>query len=790
MMTNNLQEPQEEGIKIQELLKRCLRKWPWFVLSVVCCLALAIVYIKTTPPVYVRTASVLIKEEDRSSANILAEFNFLQSSTQVNNELISIQALPQIEGVVRRLNLHMDYRIEGRYHNIALYGSNLPVKATVVTPEENLYASFTLRVLEGNKVELNNFILGLPDFEEIEQPIAGSLNQKIATPVGEVTIEATPYYFGAIDDVIYISKNDVQSTTRAYASRIGAALHEKECTVIDLSFSDVSPQRAEDVLNTLIEVYNENWVNDRNIVAKATSEFITKRLTVVERELGNVESDISDFKSKTLLPDLERATDLYMSKSDKTGAELIQLYNRKSVTRYLQEYVAGELNKTQLLPANSGIESSSIEKQIGEYNEMVLNRNTLVAGSSEKNPLVKDIDIALEALHKAIIVSVNNHLISLDTQIAALEKVEAKTNSKLSKSPTQAKYLLSVERQQKVKEQLYLFLLQKREENELTQAFTSYNTRIIQPAMGSKLPAAPAKSKILMVAFILGLIIPAGVIFIHSTLDTKIHSRLDLESLSVPFLGEIPLWISPKNRKRFRFFRKKKNNDDYEIYVRDKKRNSINEAFRVLRTNIEFMIGKSEKAQIILMTSFIPNSGKTFISANLGSSLAIKGKRVLVIDGDLRKASLSKYVDSPELGISNFLTGSVDDVKKIIVPMKDIKSYDVIPVGTIPPNPSELLGSERFAELMDKLSSMYDYIFIDCPPIDIVADTQIMEQYADRTFFLVRIENLDKDFIPILENIYHQKRFKNLSVILNGTNKSQARYGYGYSYSYGSTDKH
>ncbi len=673
MMTNNHQEPQEEGIKIQELLMRCLRKWPWFVLSVICCLALAVAYIKTTPPVYVRTASVLIKEEDRSSANILADFNFLQNSTQVNNELISIQALPQMEGVVRRLNLHMNYRMEGRFHDIALYGSNLPVKATVITPEEELYASFSLRVLEGNKVELNKFFLGLPDFEEIEEPIIGSLNQKIATPIGDVTIEASPYYTGAFENIIYISKSDIQSTTRAYAAKLGASLHEKECTVIDLSFSDVSPQRAEDVLNTLIEVYNENWVKDRNVVARATSEFITNRLTVVEKELGNVESDISDFKSKTLLPDLARATDMYMSKSDKTSAELMQLYNRKSVTRYLQEYVAGNLNKTQLLPANSGIESSGIEKQIGEYNEMVLRRNTLVAGSSEENPLVLDIDVALEALHKAINVSVNNHLISLNTQIEALEKVEAKTNSKLSKSPTQAKYLLSVERQQKVKEQLYLFLLQKREENELTQAFTSYNTRIIQPAMGSKMPAAPAKSKILMVAFVLGLIIPAGIIFIHSNLDTKIHTRLDLECLSVPFLGEIPLWIDPKNRKRFFLFgKRKKNKEDTDIVVRDRKRNSINEAFRVLRTNIEFMLGKSESAQVILMTSFIPNSGKTFVSANLGSSLAIKGKRVLVIDGDLRKASLSKYVDSPETGIANYLTGAADDIKKLVVPMKDI----------------------------------------------------------------------------------------------------------------------
>ncbi len=773
-----MQENIEEGIKIQELLQICLSKWKWFVLSVICTCAIAYFYIKTTPPVYTRTASVLIKEDGQSSSNVLSEYGIFQNNANVNNEIITFQALPQMEGVVRRLNLNTNYVMEGRFHDVVLYGTTLPVKAVIETPVEDMFAAFTLRLLGNNRVELSDFVLDKDAFEV--SPLTVALGEKVKTPVGEVLIEPTAYFTDTIDACIMVSKSSIAATTRAYAGGLGAALHEKECTVVDLSFSDVSPQRAEDVLNTLIEVYNENWVKNRNLVAQSTSDFITKRLAVVEKELGNVDEDISEFKSKTLMPDIKRASELFMTKSEATGRELQELYNRLAITRYLQEYMQGNNSKTQLLPANSGIESSGIESQIAEYNRMVLQRNNYVAGSSEENPLVLDLDKSIAAMHRAILASVNNYIVTLNTQIASLEKIERKTNSQLAASPTQAKQLLSVERQQKVKEQLYLFLLQKREENELTQTFAAYNTQVIQPAVGSPQPSSPAKSKIMLVAFVLGLIIPAGIISLLENMNTKIRTRQDLKMLTMPILGEIPL--NTVTKRRFGIFKKKVATTHGEVVVRDRRRNVINEAFRVLRTNLEFMMGKNSGKQVILVTSFIPGSGKTFLTANLAASLAIRGKRVVSIDADLRKGTMSKYVNSPRLGLSDYLTGAVEDSSKIIYSVKGVDEYDMIPIGTMPPNPTELLESERLESLIGELRKTYDYIFVDCPPIECVADAQVIEQYADRTLFVVRSGLLEKEMLPSLETLYIEKKYKNLCVVLNGVSSYGSKYGYGYTH--------
>ncbi len=786
MNSNNIQEKLEEGIKIKELLYLCIANWKWFALSVVCCLAIAVLYIKTTPPTYVRTASVLIKDEDNSQLNFMQNYLPFKNNENVNNEIISIQAIPQMMGVVERLGLNTNYILEGRFHDHVLYGNNLPIKATIVTPKENAYASFTLHFLEDGKMELSEFVLGIDEFEK--QTVMASLSETVKTPIGDVTIEPTKFFTDSIEAPIFVSKSSVMATAKAYASRLGAGLHEKESTVIDLSFSDVSPQRAEDVLNTLIEVYNENWVNDRNLVAKSTSEFIKKRLEVVEGELEQVEYEISAYKSKTLMPDVKRVSEIYLSKSEATEKELTKLYTTREIAKFLLEYMQENNSKEQLLPANSGIESPGIESQIKSYNDMVIRRGTLIAGSSESNPLVIDLDTALDATHKAIVTSVKNYIISLDKQVARLEKEEEKTNSQLAESPNQAKYLLSVERQQKVKEQLYVFLLQKYEENELTQAFTAYNTRIIQPAMGSNAPSAPAKSKILLVAFALGFLLPAGVIFLSENMNSRVRTREDLKDITIPFLGEIPYSIHKKERgllKKLLRFGKKEKEDYSTIIVRDRKRSFINESFRILRTNLEFLVGKDKGSQVVLLTSYIAGSGKTFLSVNLGSSIAIKGKRVVVLDGDLRRGCASRYIDSPSVGFTDYLCGEVKNIADITYPVEGIDGYDIIPVGTVPPNPSELLENGKLEDFIAKLRETYDYIIIDCPPMGLIADAMVFERYTDCTLFVVRSGLFEREMLGDLETIYNEKKFKNLSIILNATRPIGGKYGYGYSSKYG-----
>lgn len=559
----------------------------------------------------------------------------------------------------------------------------------------------------------------------------------------------------------------------SYTQKLRAELGNEDATIINLSIDDASVQKAEDILNTLIEVYNEKWIQDKNQIAVSTSRFIGERLGVIENELGHVDENISNYKSEHLLPDVQAASSLYMSQSAENKKEIQTLTNQLATAQFIRHELGGkEMN--QPLPTNSGIANVNIESQIGEYNKMVLDRNRLIANSSEKNPLVKDLGNSMQSMKRTILQSVDNLIVSLNTQIRSIRQQEATTTQQLASNPSQAKYLLSVERQQKVKEELYLYLLQKREENELSQAFTAYNTRMITAPRGSALPTAPNKKNILLVALALGLLVPAVIIFMQENMNTKVRGKKDLENLSVPYLGEIPLYF--RNKK------KKNKFSEYAIVVEEGNRNIINEAFRVLRSNVDFMKSKNTEQKVFIETSFNLGSGKSFLSMNIAMSFAIKGKKVLVIDGDLRHGTISAYVGSPKKGLSDYLGNKEVVWNELLVIDKKYPNLHIIPVGTIPPNPTELLEDGSLATLMQDLRDEYDYIFIDCPPIDIVADTQIIEQYADRTLFVVRAGLLDRSLLPELESIYQEKRFKNLSVILNGTESTGGRYGYRYGY--------
>lgn len=551
-----------------------------------------------------------------------------------------------------------------------------------------------------------------------------------------------------------------------------------------MTFRDVCIQRAEDILNTVIAVYNENWIKDKNQIAVSTSMFINDRLGVIESELGHVDENISTFKSENLLPDVQAASQLYMTERSQAQSQILTLNTQLSMARYIRNYLTAASSRNQLLPANSGLESANIENQISEYNNLQLQRNNLVANSSEQNPLVVDMDESLRSMRRSIVSSVDNLITTLNTQIHSLEKSDQRATERIAANPSQAKYLLSVERQQKVKESLYLFLLQKREENELSQAFTAYNTRVITPPTGSMIPTAPVKKNILLVGFALGLLIPVVIVFLQETLNTRVRGKKDLENLSIPFVGEIPLY--GKIRRSGLFRKKVTPLTETRVVVKEGSRDVVNEAFRVLRTNLEFVSGENSKGQVILMTSFNPGSGKTFLTVNIAATLAIKGKRVLVIDGDLRRGSTSVYVGSPHHGLSNYLAGKVQRIEDVIVPASETVRFDVLPIGTIPPNPTELLAGERLQTLLTYFRTRYDYILIDCPPIEMVADTHIIGKYADRTIFVVRAGLLERSMLPELEVLYTEHKFKNMAVLLNGTEGNGSyRYGYRYGYHYG-----
>ena len=779
----------DDFIRIQDLYYLCLARWKWFVLSLVVCLGIAAIYLLKTPPVYTRTASLLIKEESKGqslSGDVGASFSDLglfQSNTNVNNELISLQSPAVMYDVVKRLHLEVDYSTEGSFYPQVRYGQNLPLTISFAGLADNETAALTVEPVRPQGIKLTSFV---HNGEKVKGEVVGALNDSLVTPIGKVVIRPAAAFVDWQKSLepLTVSRSGLNSAVSRYAGGLSVALNDEKATIIDLSFRDVCIQRAEDILNTLIAVYNENWIKDKNQIAVSTSMFINDRLGVIEGELGHVDENISTFKSENLLPDVQAASQLYMTERSQAQSQILTLNTQLSMARYIRNYLTAASSRNQLLPANSGLESANIENQISEYNTLQLQRNNLVANSSEQNPLVVDMDESLRSMRRSIVSSVDNLITTLNTQIRSLEKSDQRATERIAANPSQAKYLLSVERQQKVKESLYLFLLQKRGENELSQAFTAYNTRVITPPTGSMIPTAPVKKNILLVGFALGILIPVVIVFLQETLNTRVRGKKDLENLSIPFVGEIPLY--GKVRRSGLFHKKVTPLTETRVVVKEGSRDVVNEAFRVLRTNLEFVSGENGKGQVILMTSFNPGSGKTFLTVNIAATLAIKGKRVLVIDGDLRRGSTSVYVGSPHYGLSNYLAGKVQRIEDVIVPASETVRFDVLPIGTIPPNPTELLSGERLQALLADFRTRYDYILIDCPPIELVADTHIIEKYADRTIFVVRAGLLERSMLSELESLYTEHKFKNMAVLLNGTEGNGSyRYGYRYGYHYG-----
>ena len=776
-------KPADDFIRIQDLWSMFVPKWYWFAISLFITLTIAVLYLLSTPPIYTRTAAILVKDNSKSSSstsamNDFSDLGIFKSNTNINNELLTLKSPTLMTEVVNRLGLNETFTIRKGLKNVDLYKVS-PVTITFCDKTE-VPLSFTIKFSSKEAFAISELEIS---GEDIGETLSAQMGDSIQTPAGIMIVSPTQEFTDAfIGTSIRYVRGSVRAAVDTYSNALVAELGNEDATIINLSINDTSIRKAEDILNTLIEVYNENWIRDKNQIAVSTSQFISDRLGVIESELGHVDENISSYKSEHLLPDVQAASSLYMAQSAENNKELSTLNNQLSTAQYIRR----ELNTKQLdqtLPANSGIVSANIETQISEYNNLVLDRNRLIANSSEKNPLVKNMASSLQSMQRTIIQSVDNLIVSLNTQIRSLRRQEEATTNRLASNPNQAKYLLSVERQQKVKEELYLYLLQKREENELSQAFTAYNTRLITAPRGSMFPTAPRKMNILLVAFAVGLLVPAVGIFMKENMNTKVRGRKDLENLSIPFIGEIPQYSGTK--KKWWEFKHRKRQDMKIIVVNEGNRNIINEAFRVLRSNMDFMASKDNNQHVFVLTSFNPGSGKSFLAINIAISFAIKKKKILVIDGDLRHRTVSSYVDSPNKGLSDYLNNQIEDWKEIIVSYKGYTNLHILPIGTIPPNPTELLEDSKLSMLIEALRPEYDYIFIDCPPVDIVADAQIIEKWADRTIFVVRSGLLDRSMLSELENMYTGKRFKNLSMILNGTESTGGRYGYRYGYHYG-----
>lgn len=817
MENNNEEQLPKSGqsISIKEFMWLCLSRWYWFVIALAITCGYAVYYLAKTQKSYSATAAILVKDGAGATPDVsqaLSDITLLNTNVNINNEMVALKSPIIMDEVARRLGLDINYTVKDKLSDKILYGTTLPATVKFLDLGDNDKAQLKMSYASDGTVVIGPFAAAGQDIETADK--SGNIEIKL-TDVASDTIDSPLGKLLVIPNKKFLSANapsalDILVSRVGYASAAGRLLNtvrtevrDNYSSVIHISLNDTNTERAVDELQGIIDVYNENWIKDRNQISVATSNFIDERLGVIESELGNVDSQISDYQAQHQIPTSAGASDAFFQRSLAAQDEIGEVSVKLQLARTIRNHLGTAATQFEPLPSSSALGSTGVENQILAYNEELVQRNIMVQNSSEDNPLVRDLDYQLSLARQNILSAVDGYIASLNADMKAKQSKMSSATSRLQSNPIQAKHLLDKERQQKVKEQLYLYLLQKREENELSQAFTAYNTKVVMSPTVSGL-VGPYSRKIFTIAVAIGLLLPGGLIFLLEMLNSKVRGRRDIEKLTIPFIGEIPQNGKPGARRNKLFGKKKAIDRTSDIVVKKGCNNIINEAFRVIRTNLEFMTpGGDEDSRVIMVTSANPGSGKTFIAMNLATVLSLKGKRIALVDLDLRKGSLSAAVGAKGHGMSNYLVGgmSVDDI--VVNGVNGNEHLDVYPSGPIPPNPAELLYSDRLKSLIDGLRSKYDVVIIDCPPAEVVADAKIVNRYVDITLFVIRAALLERNMLGEIQNFYDSNRYKNMAVILNGTLDPTASrinrvsrfgygygyYGYGYGYGYAHEDK-
>ena len=767
-----------QTFSLQDMVEMVLKRWYWFVISVALFLGVGVLYIMKSSPVYQRNATIMVKDSRKGSgANemaIFGELAGLSTRRNVDNELFVLQARRLMVEVVDRLGLTVNYTTRSGLRTVDLYRRS-PIDVQFVNDNGTERCSF--------KVDLGEKQLYIYDFVRPELPgeetdkdddfeVTAAYGESIMTPAGEIIISQSLYmeedYIGK---TISVSKNTKEAVATRYRTAMKSSVANKMSSIINISLNDIVAKRAEDVINTLIDVYNEDAVNDKQQIAEATADFIDVRLAIISKELGAVDSDIKTFKTRNSMVDIQAETEKNLTVSTKLQADVLSVESQLEMSKFIKEYLNDPQKENSLIPATgfgSNATSSSLATQIAAYNELVLRREKLLQNSSANNPVIQQLNANRVAMKNAILASLDSNIATLDIQLKNLRREQGKTNARISSVPLQEQEYLTIARQQRIKEELYLYLLNKREENAISLAITENTARIIDSAFGPLRPVAPRKSFVLLIMLVLGVAIPFAILYLREILDTTVRSRQDIEKYTkVPYLGDVPVFIGKKSARG--------------VAVRENGRDNISEAFRIIRTNMAFM-NTTGRQQVFLITSSNEHAGKTFVSTNLAMTYAFSGNKVLLIDLDLRRRTLSKHMGQRNnpIGISKYMSDQSVTVNDIISKSDLHENFDCIYAGLQPPNPAEQLLSSRLDELIAECRKMYDYIIIDSVPALVIADALIASRVADLSLYVVREGLLDRRQLPDIDNLYRQNKLRNMSIVLNGASERNHRYGYTY----------
>lgn len=754
-------EDKDNVINLKEELFKYLVHWRWFVLSVFLSLIAAFLYLTVTPKSYNIATKILIKDEKSNDlANQLSAFSEMSllgnSKNNIENEVEILKSRTLIYNTLDSLKLNIQYLDTSEVISKDLYKKS-PVK--LIWNNEHISKKTTIVL---SNIEDNSFDVSVND-EKID---GGTFGKTINSEFGSFIINRT----AAINDLNTITINVFPKIAQAegYQKNLNVSPTSKTSSIIDVSIIDQTPEKAVDFLNTLVFNYNLAGVKDKRYISENTSNFISDRLDLIATELGDVESQVEGYKNTNNLSDIETEVKLYLDNLSSFEKSVVQNETKINVVNSLISHIS-KSKQDELVPGGLLNDDASSESFIQEINHLILEKQKLSISATSENAAYIELENQIRALKANLLASLRRNLSSLQIIKNDYKRQESEMQSKLAQVPRQEREFRIIDRQQKVKEALYLFLLQKREETNITLAATDMNAKVIDKAIVTDKPVAPKTMIILLAALVLGGLIPFLVIYVKNLLDTKIKTRFDItDNSNIPFLGDVPT------------------SESSDELMELSSRSSAAEAIRIVRTNLDFIL--SEKAEdeckVIFLTSTISGEGKTFVSANLAATFSLSGKKVLLMGLDLRNPKLYEYLKVNPLGISNYITTNNKPLKDFILPVEGYDNFDVLSSGSIPPNPTEILMSKKIKEIFDELKAQYDYIIVDTAPVSLVTDTLLISKHADATIYVVRANKIDKDMLRIPNDLYRDNKLTKLTFVLNDSDVTKG-YGYGYGYGYG-----
>jgi len=775
-------DSENSGIDIRELIIKYLRYWKWFLLSFVICVFFAFIKLNFTRPQYEANASIKIKNEKRGDKSKLSAFQDLGMMSsgykdEIKDEIVIIRSRSLIEEVVKSLNLNIKFFTQKNsissflddnlgfktdFYEMESY-EKPPLKLNFFINDSVLYKTnkgFFIKINSSNEYTYS-------DGENIISK-KKSFGEKLTTDFGSLII--TPNVNlkrdSLINTSIQVNISPIKSVVDSYVQEISIEPGSEFSSIINLSISDGRKQKAEDFLNTLVKKYNERAVSLKEELSVSTSKFVSKRLDIISKELGDVDVTALAIKSRYGISDQASNVGLNMQSSVQLERQVSEVNTRLETIGMMKEFVSQD-NNNALIP-NLGIGDGNTNTFQDQYNNLVIEKKRLLKTSTEKNPTVVNIDDQLKSLKKNIKQSLNNLESNQKVSLENLNKQHSVFSSRIYAAPKQEKLVRDIERQQQIKEQLYLYLLRKREETAISLGAAEPNATVIDFAQSLPFPKSPKKKMAFLLAGLIGLLIPVGYLYLLDLLDTKIHTREEVErALNVPIIGDIPKLESKDKRYLI-------TKEDYS---------STAEAFRILRTNINFVVSNSDNnGKVIFITSTIAHEGKSLVSTNLATALALAGKNTVILGMDIRAPKIEPYLGiRGKIGITNYIADSSIAIEDIIFKAPSVENLDIVSSGDLAPNPSELLMHERVKELFAYSRENYDYVIVDTAAYSMVTDTLLLSGFADAFIYVIRANFLDKRMLKYIKSLYNDRRLPKMSILVNGVDQKKS-YGYGYGY--------